>query len=223
MMRLDMSEYNSEDALNRLIGSFTTGTAGVLSSIILERPYGVLLLDEFEKAHTKVHDLFLQILDEGVFSDMFGKKVNARNLIIVATSNAGSDLIWEMVKQKKSLVKEKDALIDSLIKRKSFKPEFLNRFDGVIIFHPLEEEHIKKIAELMLHKLKKRLYEKGYDLEITPALINFLVREGSDPQFGARPLNRAIQEKIEKFIAEKIISGDLEPGSEIELRERDLR
>ena len=223
MMRLDMSEYNSLDALDRLIGSFTTGTAGVLASMVREYPYGVLLLDEFEKAHSEVHDLFLQVLDEGMFSDMFGKKVNARNLIIIATSNAGSDIIWNMVKEGKSLAREKETLIDALIQKRIFKPEFLNRFDGIIIFHPLQEEHLKKIAELMLNKLKKRLYEKGYDLEITPALIDFLVREGSDPQFGARPLNRAIQEKIEKVIAEEIISGALRPGSKVVLREDDLR
>lgn len=222
MVRLDMSEYNSGDALDRMLGSFTTGTVGMLTSLIREHPYGVLLLDEFEKAHSEVHDLFLQILDEGMFSDMFGKKVNARNAIIIATSNAGSDVIWNMVKQGVSLQKEERALVDTLIQNRIFKPELLNRFDEVIIFHPLEGVHLNKIAELMLEKLKKRLYEKGYDLLITPALVDFLVREGSDPQFGARPLNRAIQERIEKVIAERIISGTIKPGSKVELNESDL-
>lgn len=222
MMRLDMSEYNSPDALDKIIGSFTTGTAGVLTSLIREHPYSVLLLDEFEKAHTEVHDLFLQILDEGVFSDMFGKKVNARNLIIIATSNAGSDIIWEMGRKGLDMAKEKETLVDTLIEKRIFKPELLNRFDGLIVFHPLDSSHLKKIATLMLTKLKKRLYEKGFDLEITPTLVDFLVREGSDPQFGARPLNRAIQARIEKVIAEKIISGVLRPGSKVSLAEADL-
>lgn len=222
MTRLDMSEYNGADALDKLIGSFTTSTSGVLSSFIRERPYGVLLLDEFEKAHSEVHNLFLQILDEGMFSDMFGKRINARNLIIIATSNAGSDIIWNLMKEGKRLADEKDSIIDTLIQKKLFRPELLNRFDAIVLFHPLEQEHLEKIASFMLQKLHKRLYERGIDLVITPALINYLVKVGSDPKFGARPLNRAIQEKIEKVIAEKMIAGTLPPGSKIELTEQDL-
>lgn len=222
MTRLDMSEYNGGDALDKLIGSFTTSTSGVLSSLIRERPYGVLLLDEFEKAHTEVHDLFLQILDEGMFSDMFGKRVNARNLIIIATSNAGSDIVWNLMKEGKELADEKDSIIDTLVQRKLFRPELLNRFDAIVLFHPLEDAHLEKIATLMLQKLRTRLYERGIDLSITPVLVDFLMKKGSDPKFGARPLNRAIQEKIEKIIAEKVIAGTLPPGSKVELSVADL-
>lgn len=220
VVRLDMSEYNSEDALNRLIGTFEGGKAGVLASLIREHPYGVLLLDEFEKTTREVHDLFLQVLDEGFFTDVSGKRVNARNLLIIATSNAGSDLIWSMAQEGKTL--GKDAVITEIIKRAIFKPELLNRFDGVILFHPLGQEHLKIIAKLQLQKLGERLKEKGLEFVITDPLIDFLVSVGQDPKFGARPMNRAIQEKVEQVIAEKMLRGEIEAGSKIELSSKDL-
>lgn len=218
--RLDMSEYQSGDALARLIGTFESGKAGVLASLLRERPYGVLLLDEFEKTSREVHDLFLQILDEGFFTDVFGKRVNARNLIIIATSNAGSDLIWKAEQEGKSL--SKDIVLTEIISRAIFKPELLNRFDGVILFHPLRGEHLKVIAKLQLQKLGKRLKEKGLELSITEPLIEYLVSVGQDPKFGARPMNRAIQEKVEQVIAEKMLRGEIEAGSRVELSASDL-
>lgn len=218
--RLDMSEYQSGDALARLIGAFESGKAGVLASLLRERPYGVLLLDEFEKTSREVHDLFLQILDEGFFTDVFGKRVNARNLIIIATSNAGSDLIWKAEQEGKSL--SKDIVLTEIISRAIFKPELLNRFDGVILFHPLRGEHLKAIAKLQLQKLGKRLKEKGLELSITEPLVEYLVSVGQDPKFGARPMNRAIQEKVEQAIAEKMLRGEIEAGSRVELSAADL-
>lgn len=220
IVRLDMSEYQSDDALSRLIGTFEGGKAGVLASLIREHPYGVLLLDEFEKTSKDVHDLFLQILDEGFFTDVFGRRVNARNLIIIATSNAGSDLIWKTAQEGKSL--DKDAVITDIISRAIFKPELLNRFDGVILFHPLEGNHLKAIAKLQLEKLGKRLKEKGLELSITEPLIEYLASAGQDPKFGARPMNRAIQEKVEQVIAEKMLRGEIEAGSKIEFSASDL-
>jgi ATP-dependent Clp protease ATP-binding subunit ClpA len=223
IMRLDMSEYSGSDALSRLIGSFEGGKQGVLTSLLRENQYGVLLLDEFEKASRETHDLFLQILDEGIFSDMLGKKVNARNLIIIATSNAGSDIIWDYVKQQKDLAKNKQTIIDAIIKEGVFRPELLNRFDGVILFHPLDEKLLKQVATLMLKRLAKRLEEKSLELVITDELVNYLVKVGSDPAFGARPINRAIQDQVEETIARKLISGDIKPGSEVVLTEADLQ
>ncbi|MEK7575132.1 MAG: AAA family ATPase [Patescibacteria group bacterium] len=223
IIRLDMSEYQTDDSMTRLIGSFAGGKPGVLSSKLREQPYGVLLLDEFEKTSKDVLNLFLQILDEGFFSDMTGKRVNARNLIIIATSNAGSDLIWKMLEGKspdQSL--NKDVIIDQIISRGIFRPELLNRFDGVILFHPLSVEHLQKIAGLMLKKLQKRLTEKGIELVINDALMKAVMAAGTDPQFGARPMNRAIQEKVEQAIAHKIISGEAKPGSRLELTEAEL-
>lgn len=222
IMRLDMSEYNTEESLSRLIGSFQGNQTGVLTTMVRENPYGVLLLDEFEKTNPKVLDLFLQVLDEGIFSDMLGKKVNARNLIIIATSNAGSDVIWKLMQEGAKLNESKGIIIDQIIQDRIFKPELVNRFDGVILFHPLREEHLQKVAEVMLGKLKERLRERGIDLVVNNELISYLVRVGSDPKFGARPLNRAIQEKIESLIADKLIKGELIQGSQVALTDAEL-
>ncbi len=219
IMRLDMSEYSSFDSTSKLIGSFESNHTGVLSSMLREHPYGVLLLDEFEKTTKEVMNLFLQILDEGFFS---GKKVNCRNLIIIATSNAGSDLIWEAVKSGADLVGSKDKIIDTIITQGVFKPELLNRFDGVVMFHPLAEEHLRKIASLMLQKLHSRLAEKGMNLVIDDTLVDFVVSFGTDPKFGARPINRAIQEEVEQLVAKKIIAGSIAPGSQIVLTREEL-
>lgn len=222
VIRLDMSEYRTEDALKRLIGSFEDGKPGVFSSKLREQSYGVLLLDEFEKTNKEVLDLFLQILDEGFFSDMSGKRVNARNLIIIATSNAGSDLIWNLMRQGKKLEDEKQTIITEIINRGIFKPELLNRFDGVIMFHPLSTENLEKIAGFMLKKLQKRLAAKGIQLVVNEALLKAVMTAGTDPEFGARPMNRAIQEKVEQIIAHKIISGEAKSGTKIELTEAEL-
>lgn len=222
ILRFDMSEYNSPEALARLIGSFEGEKSGTLSSALRDRPYGVLLLDEFEKADKKVIDLFLQILDEGFFSDMRGERVNARNLIIIATSNAASDMIWNIAKAGKNPNDSREEIIDAIVKQGIFKPELLNRFDGIIFFHPLAREHLEKIARLLLGRLEGRLKEKGIEFVINNELVQFLVSRGSDPKFGARPLNRAIQDEIEKVVAERIISGEIKAGARVELHESDL-
>jgi ATP-dependent Clp protease ATP-binding subunit ClpA len=222
IMRLDMSEYNTSDSLDRLIGSFEDGKTGVLANMLKERPYGVLLLDEFEKATQDVKQLFLQILDEGFFSDAKGKKVMTRNIIIVATSNAGSKLIWQYMKDGEKLGDKKRMIIDSIVEEGVFKPELINRFDGTVIFHPLSKEQITKIAKIMLDNLKERIKKRGFDLIINDAILNHSASSGYDPQFGARPMRRAIQEEIEKRIADKILQGDLKTGSTIEFTEADF-
>lgn len=222
MMRLDMNQYKESDAIDRLIGSFGAGKPGILSSMIRDKKYGVLLLDEFEKASSNVKDLFLQILDEGVFADATGEKVNARNIIFIATSNAGSDDIFRIVNEGGKLSEHKDELTNKLVGDGTLKPELINRFDGVILFEPLSKENIAKIAEIILGKLQKRLREKGIDFVINPATVEAVVKIGYDPKFGARPMNRAIQDKVEGLIARKIIAGELPAGSKIELTATDL-
>ncbi len=213
ILRFDMSEYNSSDAIEKLIGVTGSKNVGTLSSRIRQNQYAVLLLDEFEKADSKVHDLFLQIIDEGVFTDSRGEEINARNLIIIATSNAGSDLIYEASLQNKDVVLIKENVVNAIIEKGIFKPELLNRFDGVILFHALKDEHISKIAKLMLQKLQNRLIEKGIKLDISDSLVNYLVEVGRNPQFGARAMNRAIQDQVEGKIAEAIIDGIVNQGS----------
>lgn len=223
MIRFDMSEYNGPEALSRLIGDFTLNKSGLLASKIRDNPYSVLLLDEFEKAAPDVLDLFLQILDEGIFTDALGRQVGCRNLIIIATSNAGSALIWETIKSGANLSKSKDTIINAIIKDKIFRPELLNRFDGIIFFHPLQRQELESVARLELEKLAKRLTEKNIELVINDDIVSFLVEKGSDPQFGGRSINRAIQNEIEDLVARKIVRGEAKPGSKIEIKKEELQ
>ncbi len=212
MSRIDMSEYQGNDALPRLIGSYSNKKQGSLSSLLRENPYGVVLLDEFEKATDEIHNLFLQVLDEGFFTDGENQKINARTSMFIATSNAGSDLIWDIVKSGSNLYENKDKIIDEIIKEKIFAPELINRFDGVILFHPLQENELRQVATLMLNSLNKRLEEKSISFEVTRELLDFLIKKGTNPKFGARPMRRAIEEDVEEKIASGIIKGDLKSG-----------
>ena len=216
MMRLDMSEYQTSDAMEKLIGSFASGKPGILSDMLREKQYGVVLLDEFEKTNKEVLNLFLQILDEGFFSDMMGQKVNARNIIFIATSNAGAEKIFEMVREGKNPKDYQEDLIAEIVSNGLFRPELINRFDGTIIFKPLTKDDLAKVGKLMLQKLSKRLVEKGITLNITDDLINFVVINGTNDVFGARPMNRFIQDTIEGRIATAMISGELKTGNNID-------
>ena len=216
LMRLDMTEYQAEDSMNRLIGSFADNRPGVLTSMIRQNQFGVLLLDEFEKTNREVLNLFLQILDEGKFTDMEGKSVNARNIIFIATSNAGADQIWDLVGRGEDPALHRDELINSIVSAGTYKPELLNRFDEMVIFHPLSPDVLKQIAALMLKKLAGRLQDKGIELVINDYLINLVSTEGVNKIFGARPMNRYIQGNIEQAVANKIVTGEIRPGSKVE-------
>ena len=223
MMRFDMTEYQTQDSMERLIGSFNKNEPGILASRMRSSPYGLLLLDEFEKSDKKVVDLFLQILDEGFFSDAFGGQVNMRNTIIIATSNAGAQLVWHLVEQGIEPSSKKSEIIAEVQREGRFKPELLNRFDGIIIYQPLSQENLKQVARLMLKKLTDRMKEQqNINLNITDELIDETVRQGYDPTFGARPMRRFIQDKIEKVIAERIIKGELTRGGSLTLTAKDV-
>jgi len=223
MLRLDMSEFQEGDSIERLIGSFRTGKPGILANLLRAHPYGVLLLDEFEKSNQDVHDLFLQIFDEGFFSDMQGRRVNARNIILIATSNAGSDLIFQKITEGANTSALKEEIIDALIKQRIFKPELINRFDAVVLYHPLGQEHIEKIAILLLNELSKRMLERNIHLVITSDLVNTATQFGYDPRFGAREMRRAVTEKIENVIAQKIIKGEIREGQDLVLTSADVQ
>lgn len=217
MLRFDMTEYQSDESVERLIGSFDKDEPGILASKILASPYAVVLLDEFEKTNLKVKNLFLQILDEGFFSDYAGRKVNMRNTIIVATSNSGSLIIGDLVAQKTPEDELKQKIITYTQQEKIMSPELLNRFDSIIVYHPLEKETLLKIARIMLGKLTKRLAEQNIKLNITDDLVTTVAEGGYNPTWGARPMQRFIQDHVEKCIAEKIIKGEVKPGSEFSL------
>lgn len=215
MNRLDMSEYGDVDAMDRLLGD--TDRPGELPSLLQEKPYCVLLLDEFEKASENVHDLFLQILDEGFFNDGRGNTINARNAIIIATSNAGSALIMKTMSHRKSISILNSEIIEHIINAGILKPELINRFDSTIIFEPLEEHEQASVAQLMLNDLKRRVHEQGYRLQVTDRLLQALIEKGYSREFGARPMRRLLQDLVEEKVAEKIISGDLPKGGSVTL------
>lgn len=220
MVRLDMSEYGEEGSVTRLIGD--GATPGVLTEKMHEHPYAVLLLDEFEKAERSVHDLFLQILDEGVFTNARGESINMRNTIIIATSNAGSQRILDTIKQGLALSTAKDSVVDAIIADGHYRPELINRFDATVLFEPLTRDEQRRIAMMLLEALGERVRDRGYTLAIDDVLIDTVVREGYSETFGARPMRRVIQDMIEEAIAQKIIAGGLQKGQTITLTKEDI-
>ncbi len=223
LMRFDMTEYQGDDGLEHLIGSSEKKDPGILGSRIRSSPYGVLLFDEFEKAHKKVVDLFLQILDEGMFTDAFGQHVNMRNTIIIATSNAGASLIQKMVQAGIQPGTKKTEILNQIQQEGLFRPELLNRFDATIMFQPLSPEQLRQVAILMFIQLAGRLKkQQNITFKITDALVAVAVSRGYDPAFGARPLRRFIQDTVEKAIAEKIITHKLSQGGSITLDAQDI-
>ncbi len=224
MIRLDMSEFNGVGALEELVGSFDTGKAGRLEELLREKVYGVLLLDEFEKAHTQIHDVFLQILDEGHFTDAFGHVVNMKNHIIIATSNAGAELVWNQKSTDITPENEKQLLIDYMITKNIFKPELLNRFDDIIVFHTLSQIQITKITRFHLENFAKKMEEEHkIKVKVTDALISYVSKHGYDPKFGGRPLERAIHNDVEQIIADSILAGKLHQGDTFEFDEKMLQ
>lgn len=223
IIRFDMSEYNEALALPRLIGSFSEQRQGNLAAKLRDNPYGVVLLDELEKAAPDVLNLFLRILDEGKFTDAFGSEVSARNTIIIATSNAAADLIWKIVRSEEKIESKKDSIVDYIIENHIFKPELLNRFDDIIIFKPLESKELRSVADKEFEKFRKRLQEeKQIEIKASPELLDYLVLHGSDREFGARSINRIMQEKIEDVVARKILSREVSPGGTLEIGVKDL-
>ena len=221
MVRLDMSEYQNISDVYRLIGA-PKEDPGYLAPKIRENPFSLLLLDEIEKAHKNILDLFLQVFDEGYLTDGWGRKVNFRNNIIIATSNAGAELIREMVGKKIDPNAEKEKVLDYLQKNNIFKPEFLNRFDGIIIFHSLEKRELLKIAKIMIDGLNKRLVDKKISIGASPELLRRIVELGYNPEYGARPMKRVIQDKIEDLLSKKILSGNFEKNQVIEIRAEEI-
>ncbi len=213
MIRLDMSEFQDIKDIPRLIGS--EKETGLLTSLVRESPFSLILLDEIEKAHPNILNLFLQVLDEGHLTDGFGRKINFKNTIIIATSNAGYQVILKAIKEKTNWSMIKQELLDFLFQNGIFRPEFINRFDAMVVFQPLSKENLLDIAELMLSGLKKNLEEKGIGFVITRELKEKIVELGYNPTFGAREMRRVIQDKIENVLAEALLSGELKRGQKI--------
>ena len=212
MVRIDMSEFMEKHSVSRLVGAppgyvgYEEG--GYLTEAVRRRPYSVILLDEVEKAHADVFNILLQVLDDGRLTDGQGRTVDFRNTVVIMTSNLGSDLIQG---SKDESYGEMKALVMSVVSQ-YFRPEFINRIDETVVFHPLGKENIRAIASIQLERLAKRMETRGYELVFTEALLDFIGEVGYDPIYGARPLKRAIQQEIENSLAQQVLSGQLLPG-----------
>jgi len=221
IIRIDMSEFQQIKDISRLIGS-PEHEEGLLTTAVRENPFSLVLLDEIEKAHPDILNLFLQVLDEGFLTDGVGRKVYFRHTIIIATSNAGSDIILERLKEKTDWSEFKEKLLGYLFEKGLFRPEFINRFDGVVVFKPLRNEDLLKIAHLLLEKIKKGLKEKGIDFIITEALKKRIAELSYKPEFGAREMRRVIQRNVENPLASALLSGKLKEGDRVEIDPKDF-
>ncbi len=223
MIRLDMSEFMERHTVSRLIGAppgyvgYEEG--GALTEAVRRRPYSVILLDEIEKAHRDVFNILLQVLDDGRLSDNQGHTVDFTNTIVVMTSNIGSQLIQEIAKEGGSEEQMRDAVMQTLGTR--FLPEFLNRVDEIMIFHPLSPDQIRRIVDLQVGRLRKQLEEKGIELDVTNAALAAIAEEGYDPTYGARPLKRVIQQRIQNPLAVELLKREFAPGSRVKIDYRD--
>jgi ATP-dependent Clp protease ATP-binding subunit ClpB len=219
MVRIDMSEYMEKHNVSRLIGAppgyvgYEEG--GTLTEAVRRRPYSVLLLDEIEKAHRDVFNVLLQVLDDGRLTDSHGRTVDFTNTIVVMTSNIGSQMIQQIASEGGSEAEVRDAVKEAL--RERFLPEFLNRIDETIIFHPLSRDQIGRIVTLQVERLRKQLEAKNISLEITPAALQALGNEGYDPTFGARPLKRVIQQRLQNPLATEILRGRIQEGQALRI------
>ena len=216
MVRIDMSEFMEKHSVARLIGAppgyvgYEEG--GYLTEAVRRKPYSVILLDEVEKAHPDVFNVLLQVLDDGRLTDGQGRTVDFRNTVIVMTSNLGSQMIQEMAGEE-NYTRMKAAVME--VVGQHFRPEFLNRIDEVVVFHPLGREHIRRIVDLQVDILRQRLAARDIGLELTEGALDWLGEVGYDPVYGARPLKRAIQQYMENALARDLLQGRFLPGQTI--------
>ena len=217
MVRFDMSEFQERHTVSRLVGAppgyVGYEEAGQLSEAVRRRPYAVLLFDEIEKAHGDVFNILLQILDDGRLTDAQGRTVDFKNTIVIMTSNLGADRIQEYARTGGDFEQLKDELMDVL--RMSFRPEFINRIDEIIVFRALSSEQLADITRLLLDRLVRRMRAQRIDVEFTEEAVRLLAEEGFDPEFGARPLRRTIQRRVENELSRLVLSGGVQPGDKI--------
>ncbi|MDO8523334.1 MAG: AAA family ATPase [bacterium] len=222
VIRLDMSEYQNPQDMARLVGSMDANQPGYLSEKIRAQPFSLILLDEIEKAHPNILNLFLQILDEGAAKDAHSNRMDFTSSFIISTSNAGSEFIRESIKAGVSYEELQKKLLDVVLEKGIFRPEFVNRFDGVIIYTPLTHDHVRAVAVLLLKDLAKRIENDGYQFSWTDAALNSLAAAGYSEAFGAREMRRTIQEKVESKLAKDILSGKYQKGGTIAIDAKDI-
>lgn len=221
LIRLDLNEFVRAEDVQRLIADGAEDPMS-LSAQVMKQPFSVILLDEIEKAHTSVLTALLQVLDEGVLRDAKGREVSFRDTIVIATSNAGADQIRHHIEVGEKLEQFEDALTKELISTGQFRPEFLNRFDEIVLFKPLGKEELAQIIDLMIAGINKTLEPQKVSLAVTEDAKTRLIELGYDPQLGARPLRRVVQRTVESIVAKRLLSGDLQPGQTLTLTDADI-
>ena len=213
MIRLDMSEYQQVDSMNRLLGDMGGNNKGLLTEMVRTKPFALILLDEIEKAHPNILLAFLQVLDEGKLTDNSGMEIDFTNTIIIATSNVGTKSIQQVFIEHGTLEKMRERALADV--REKFAPEFLNRFSGIIVFNPLTEQNVREITLLMLSKVQELAEEKGILVRFKPELADILSKRGYSPEWGARPLARLIEDTVETYIATKMLKKEINPGDQL--------
>jgi len=216
MIRLDMNEYSNSNDVDRLIADGADNTNS-LTARVMKQPFSVILLDEIEKAHPNVLSTLLQLLDEGILRDVKNREVSFRDAIIIATSNAGADTIREYIDRGYDIEQFEDQFVDGLISSKQFRPEFLNRFDEIVLFRPLKKNELIKVVDLMIAGVNKTLSLQKVSVDVSMDAKKYLVEVGYDPRLGARPMRRVVQRAVENTVAKQMLSGLVEPGSIIEI------
>lgn len=216
LVRLDLNEYVREEDVARLIADGADDPSS-LTAQAMKQPFSVVLLDEIEKAHPKVLTTLLQLLDEGILRDIKNREVSFRDAIVIATSNAGADNIREYVERGLNLEDFEPKIVDELISSNQFRPEFLNRFDEIVVFRPLNKEELLQVVELILKSINKQLALQKVSVNVAEDAKRFLVDKGYDPRLGARPMRRVVQRAVENTVAKQMLSGQVEPGSVIQI------
>jgi ATP-dependent Clp protease ATP-binding subunit ClpC len=217
IIRFDMAEYSGSEGLERLVGSVSKSQPGVLTTAIKNRPASLLLLDEIEKAKADIYNLFLALLDEGKITDAFGKQIIGRHLFVIGTSNAAAEFIRQSVNKGIHGEQLQKSVVNHVLESQIFSPEFLNRFDGVVVYEPLKKDDLVKIAHLMLADLAENLRKKNINLQVSDEVAKKLAEDGYEPAFGARPMRRMVNLDLGDLIGKVILGGELKSGDKIKI------
>ena len=216
IIRVDMNEYVRSEDVARLIAD-GANNLNSLTARVMKQPFSVILLDEIEKAHPNVLLTLLQMLDEGILRDEKNREVSFKDAIIIATSNAGADKIRECIERGYDIERFEDQIVNNLIDSGQFRPEFLNRFDEIVMFRPLKKEELVKVVDLMIASVNKTLSQQKISVEVADDARSYLAEVGYDPRLGARPMRRIVQKTVENMVAKQVLSGEVESGSVVKI------
>jgi ATP-dependent Clp protease ATP-binding subunit ClpC len=221
LVRLDLNEFSQPSDVSRLIADGANDPHS-LTAQIAKQPFSVVLLDEIEKAHPNVLNTLLQLLDEGILRDANNREISFRDAVVIATSNAGADRIRQYIDKGYQLEQFEEQFVNELIDAQLFKPEFLNRFDEIVVFRPLKPEELLQVVDLILSSVNKMLVPQQVSVAVAPDAKSKMVELGNDPRLGARPLRRAVQRTVENIVAKRLLTGQVMPGEVIQITLQDV-